>query len=367
LSRGFRRALLKVHLWTALLLAIPIVIIGISGSALLLQREILRASVPAAMAPGTPHRIEDIIAAARRSPPPHGGSVSLVQLAETSSRPVAVRFVPAHAGAPDFDLYIDPVSLRVLGQDEVVERGPVLAFIIGVHAFLMMPPHIGLPFVGWMGVVMVFMGISGLVLWWPKKRAWRRAFLVRRGARGLALHLDLHHAAGIWGLVVFLAVALSGIYLTFPETVVAGAKRVLPMGIGSGAVTQSYARPNRPIDADEAVALATSAIPEARAISVQLPDDPDTPYVVTLETTGYGAKAPPILATIDAGTGEVSYVDDPRTYAVGNRILNLQHAIHFGVGLGPVWMVLVFLSGLLPLLLAVTGITIWWKRRRLRT
>jgi len=34
------------------------------------------------------------------------------------------------------------------------------------------------------------------------------------------------------------------------------------------------------------------------------------------------------------------------------------------VGLGPVWMVLVFLSGLLPLVFAITGITVWWKRRR---
>jgi uncharacterized iron-regulated membrane protein len=361
----FRRALLKLHLWTALLLGLPIVVIGISGSALLLQREILHASVPAASASGPARKVEEILAAARPAAP-HGGSPSLVQLAGRAGRPVSVRFVPAHPEAPEVDVFVDPVSLRVLGHQDVVERGPVLAFIIGVHAFLMMPPYIGLPFVGWMGVIMVFMGLSGLVLWWPRKGFWRRAFGVRRGARGLALHLDLHHAAGIWGLVVFLAVSLSGIYLTFPETLVAGAKHVLPMGTGSGEIAQP-ARAKAPVDADGALAIAVSAIPNARAVSVQVPGRPDTPYVVQLETTGYGATAPPILATVEAMTGEVGYVDDPRTYAIGNRILNLQHAIHFGIGLGPVWMVLVFLSGLLPLLLAVTGVTIWYKRRRLRT
>ena len=40
--------------------------------------------------------------------------------------------------------------------------------------------------------------------------------------------------------------------------------------------------------------------------------------------------------------------------------------LHFGTGLGLVWTVLVFLSGLLPLALAITGVTVWWKRRALR-
>ena len=30
------------------------------------------------------------------------------------------------------------------------------------------------------------------------------------------------------------------------------------------------------------------------------------------------------------------------------------------------WTVLVFLSGLLPLLLAITGLTVWWKKRQAR-
>jgi len=66
----------------------------------------------------------------------------------------------------------------------VVNRGQVLALLISVHAFLMLKPYIGLKIVGWLGIVMTFMGLSGLYLWWPKKGQWRRAFLVRRGARG---------------------------------------------------------------------------------------------------------------------------------------------------------------------------------------
>jgi uncharacterized iron-regulated membrane protein len=38
--------------------------------------------------------------------------------------------------------------------------------------------------------------------------------------------------------------------------------------------------------------------------------------------------------------------------------------MHSGQGLGPIWKVLVFLTGLLPALFAVTGILMWLKRRR---
>jgi uncharacterized iron-regulated membrane protein len=47
-------------------------------------------------------------------------------------------------------------------------------------------------------------------------------------------------------------------------------------------------------------------------------------------------------------------------------LLNWQHLLHFGVGLGLLWKILVFLSGLLPLLLAITGLTVWWKKRQIR-
>jgi uncharacterized iron-regulated membrane protein len=142
-----------------------------------------------------------------------------VELPATNGAAAAVRFRPPNEGSANIDIYVDPVSRKILGSCEVVERGPVLAFLIGIQAFLAMLPPIGLPFVGWMGVVMTLMGLSGLVLWWPSKGQWCRSFLVRRGARGLAFHFDLHRAAGIWGLLAFLAVSISGIYLTFPRTI----------------------------------------------------------------------------------------------------------------------------------------------------
>src|SRR5689334_14782587 len=122
--RSFRSGLMQVHLWLALILCLPMVIIGISGSGLLLQREILARSMPAATATGQRHSIPEIVAAATKAAPA-SMAASRVELARSERSPAVVRFHPKEEG-PEFDYYVDPVSLQVLGSQEVVERGPVL-------------------------------------------------------------------------------------------------------------------------------------------------------------------------------------------------------------------------------------------------
>jgi uncharacterized iron-regulated membrane protein len=120
------------------------VVIGISGSALVLQREILARSAPAASSNGERKPIPAIIAAAQ-SAAPKGRVATRVDLPSAPGRPAAVRFSPSGKETCELDFYVDPVSLKVLGSEPVIERGPVLAFLITIHAFLAVPPPIGLP------------------------------------------------------------------------------------------------------------------------------------------------------------------------------------------------------------------------------
>ena len=85
--------------------------------------------------------------------------------------------------------------------------------------------------------------------------------------------------------------------------------------------------------------------------------------MVHLETTEFRPKLPPILVALNARSGEINFIDDPRNYSIGDKFLNLQHALHFGIGLGWLWKILVFISGILPLALAITGLMIYVKRR----
>lgn len=61
---SFGNASVNVHLWLAIILSLPVIVIGLPGSALLLQREILAHSVPSAMM-GEGKPIPEIVSAAQ--------------------------------------------------------------------------------------------------------------------------------------------------------------------------------------------------------------------------------------------------------------------------------------------------------------
>jgi uncharacterized iron-regulated membrane protein len=73
---------------------------------------------------------------------------------------------------------------------------------------------------------------------------------------------------------------------------------------------------------------------------------------------------PPVTVIVDQWSRRVIETFDPRRFSLGERILAWQHALHAGQALGWVWTILVFLSGLLPLLFALTGSAMWWLKRR---
>ena len=127
------------------------------------------------------------------------------------------------------------------------------------------------------------------------------------------------------------------------------------------ATVASIANPDA-LTADDAAKLALAAVPGARLHSVQLPPGDEGTFMVTLMPHYAGEGAPQISAFVGPGA-EVSAVVDPRQDPMGTRILDWMKALHFGFGLGVVWKVLVFLSGFLPLLFAITGLRMWQIRR----
>src|SRR5262245_4604637 len=112
--RSFKRALQTVHLWLGLLLAVPIIVIGISGSGLLLQREFLAYNVPGATAEGEYAKLTAIIAAAAKAAPENATARSIVP-PQFAGAAATVNF--DIGGRPPRSLvHVDPVSLDVLGK-----------------------------------------------------------------------------------------------------------------------------------------------------------------------------------------------------------------------------------------------------------
>lgn len=375
--RRFRTGLQFVHLWAGLILGIPIVVIGLTGSLIVAQDWYADWSAPVAPARGLVQPITNIVMAAEKFAPP-GWPVTVVNMPTYVGMAAAVqvglppgRRPPRGRNVQGLTLYLDPVSLKFLGSQERRRQGQFNQNLRSMHIALMVPQYYGVQIVGFLGIVMVLFGISGLVLWWPRSGQWRSAFFVKRGTRGFRLNRDLHSVTGFWSLLVFLIVCISGVDLAFPVTFQTAVGRIVRLNytLTSATVDPATAASivNRnALTPDEATRVATSAVAHARLVQVQLPPRPDGVYMVTLVPKLVGDTAPQISTFIGPGP-EVLDVVDPRNYSPGKQMLVWLRVLHYGQGLGDIWRALVLMSGLLPLLFGITGFSMWWLKRARRS
>ena len=364
-----RHALFTVHMWVGLILGVLLAALGLSGSLLVYDEQVadMLDKRPLAVTAGTPLPLSMIQSIARDTAAEQGaGGQMQIILPQAPSQAITVRMgglspmgnVPqargavrregAREGGGGLQLFIDPVSGEILGSRKTALPG-LLIFAHQLHGNFLMSRETGRPLVGWLGVAMCLLGLSGLVLWWPRRGQWKYAFKVRSTATGLRFHRELHAATGIWIFLVFMAVSFSGVVIAWPQTT----------GMNtSGARQMPMVEPQtgKRLGATEAVIAATSVVPDLKPRSITIPARPNQPIMVNYLSNG----AINASVLIDPYSGKVLEKRDN-----SERFLAWMRPVHDG-SLGSIWGFLVFLSGLVPTLFVVTGLIMWAKKRQRR-
>ena len=70
--------------------------------------------------------------------------------------------------------------------------------------------------------------------------------------------------------------------------------------------------------------------------------------------------------TFSAQTGELQSTYDIREAGLGARIVDSYGSLHYGDFAGIFSKIIWALLGAAPLILAISGVTLWWKRRKQR-
>ncbi len=406
--RTFRYWLQQLHLWVGLILLLPIVMMGITGAVLVYAHDIehlLGQGDPPATAVGEWRSPSELIEAAKAATKDPGRIPIAVRWPIEIGEPAAVRLsrpgmaneraqfrgpqpgagAPA-GGAPNqapaqaqgqvpmrspfagsLQILIDPVSLQLLETQQAMTGW--VRFFHDLHGHIFIAGGLGREIVGWLGVAMLVLGCSGLYLWWPRPGQWKAAFMVRRTAKGLRLNRELHGAVGIWSLLLFMVVNVTGVYLAFPQQISAAVNVVWPGRDMRAAMFQARVEPMRgapPIALDAAIDLAQQRVPDARFLNAFLPVRPDQALRIGMIRPGHLEGAPIITVIIDPWRQSVVDVFDPRTLSTGETIIAWQRALHYGIGLGGIYKFLVFVSGVIIPVFAVTGFLMWWIKRRRR-
>jgi len=156
-STWIRKAIFQLHLWSGMILGLYVVVVCVSGSALVFRNDL------------------------------YNFFESWDKAATFSQKSAAIR-----AGY---------VTLSWLGD----VHGRLL---LGVNG--MIANAIG-------GFLTAAICLTGLVIWWPGITRWRRALIVTGGVGWKRLNFDLHSAVGFWTFGLLFMWGMTGGYFVFPQ------------------------------------------------------------------------------------------------------------------------------------------------------
>jgi uncharacterized iron-regulated membrane protein len=354
---SFRAFWVQVHLWLGLTLGTVGVLIGISGSILVYVHEIDTRLNPQRYAISGQTAALPFAEYARRAERALGGKARAtgIRLPDQEVGPVIVL---ARVDAGPFQrVYLDPPTGDVLDR---ASGRDWLGWVHNFHESLTLRDFNGREIVGAVGIAMLFSSLSGIYLWWPAGGLRARAFGFRRG---FPTHRNLHYTFGIWGALVLALLSFTGIFLAYQD---AGRAVVATFGSVSPSPRSIQSAPGGgdAMGPDEAAAIAKQRYADASVTLLGLPQGPRGVYRITLREAGDTSARTSTLVYIDPKTRAALFSADRVSRGGGDAFLVWQRMLHEGSAFGVLWRFVVFLGGLLPPLLMITGLIIWLRGRR---
>lgn len=368
-----RRALYLVHLYSGLFAGVLVALVGVSGSAVVYRPEIELLLYPEWFrmhAQGEPRALDELAANAVATYP--GGKPTFVAvhppLARDEPAMVVMKDRFGDGSGPWVRAQLDPYTGAVLAS--FMPDKTLSGILFNLHSSLLTGEHSwGEQIVGVLGIVLLLFCLTGAVLWWPGVKRLRDGFTVRASRGALILNYDLHRVLGVVLLIPLTLVALTGIVLVFPQYTKGPVVKALHIERPPRGPQASGAGPR--ISLEQVKAIVAGRYPDARLVSVQLPGSAKSPYQARLLLPGdskirYGGGAK-LAVWIDPASGEILMVHDASRRPVGSRLMfEWIFPTHTGDIAGEAGRFLMFASGLAPLVLFLTGLYVWFRKRRRR-
>ena len=352
-KKQLRALWLQVHKWIGLALAILIIPICLTGSALVWHDWLdarLEPQRHAALGPAV--LPVSAYATAAREALQSGERLSELRFSKDGTPVVAIATKASESGGRPVrtQLWLDPRDASLI--DRASGNSGLVQVIHVLHGSLMVPGW-GRTIVGWVGALMVVSCLTGIWLWWPLSGTIASGLSWKRRN---TTNANLHYLTGFWVLIPLAMLSFTGAWISFPK--VFGQFESRPAPAGPSREQAIRARPlERPgLSVDAAVVAARPHATGALA-SVAWPTDQKAEWKI-----GFARKGGNAIVPVDDRTAGASPAPPPQPETLARAMRRW----HDGTGMGPVWQIVIFLGGLIPALLSVTGIIIWWRARRPR-
>lgn len=339
----------RLHLALGLTAGAVFALIGVTGSLLVFQGELDRWLNPALFTPSVSESGNTL------SP---GEAQSALEAAAPEGRLLTFLNLPGdngevyrgYYGHPDIRLFetfvtLDPYTGEVLGTRSVDDG--LMRFVHILH-FRLQLDRTGQNLVGSIGLLMLLLFTAGLVIWYRQRRAAQRRW---------------HPTLAVYGLPLLFLIVISGTLLALPQYTRPAVERVSPLsGLDLG-LASTPAAGSKDIGLDRALTKAAEVMPEATPSSVGLPRGETGIYRVSFQAPQWQRRGSAHVV-VDRYNGEILAHRHWSQRSGGDQFMAWLRPLHVGSAFGLPGKILYALAGLLPLLLYVTGVRLWLRRRR---
>lgn len=277
-------------------------------------------------------------------------------------------------------VYLDPSTAEVRGETSESVRS-FFRSVTGWHRWFALEGErrtAARRITGWSNVVFLFLVISGLFLWIPRRRGWqhvRAVLLLNPRARGKARDFNWHHVFGFWMAIPLAVVVASGVVISFPWASnlayrVVGEAPPQRRGPGEAPAPprdEEGVRAGRPDDGeapdlDGLLASARGRVPGWRTISLGLPRGGAEEVSFQIDQGWGGAPQKRFTLTYDAVTGAETGLTGFADGTPGRRFRTFLRFAHTGEYYGLAGQTVAGLASLAGVLLVWSGFALAWRR-----
>ncbi len=267
---------------------------------------------------------------------------------------------------------IDPITLTVKGERfwgmPGLSRQQLMPTLFHLHRYLL-SGETGKTITGVGGMMLLILVLVGIVLWLPKltARGLKQSVRIAHGGSWSRFTYTLHRAGGIFVAPVLATIAFSGWYLNLPKWVTPIISSVMTVSAndkphsatppeGVHAITPGPGHDGRPARVSGRAGHAHRPAPQAGRCSTR--SACASPAKIRSDS---GATR----LWLDAYTGQRLGARDPlaKDAPSGDTLITWLYPLHSGEAFGTPGRAFITAFGLTPLIFAITGVLIWWKRR----
>lgn len=375
--RTFRKIIFWLHLISGLTAGVVIFIMCVTGALLSFERNIIEMS-----------EREARYVAADASKPRLGPSEVLAKVIESraGTKPASIALNNEHGGTWQVSLgregtiFADPYTGEITGEGNKSVRN-AMSTLRDWHRWVALSGDqrpVGKAITGACNLLFLFLAISGIYVWFPRNLVWKTIKPViwfRGGMRGKARNFNWHNTIGFWTSLFLIVFTLTATVISYQWAsnllfTLTGNEVPAPQQQGQGGQQSQETEFAIPTNLNAAWDRAEAQAPEWRSISLRLPITKDS-AVFTIDEGVYWNMFGRSTLTVDVPTAAVSKWEPYGERNSAQQLRSWFRFTHTGETGGIVGQIIGFIACVGGAFLVWTGFSLvfrrfgnWLKRRR---